>query len=245
MPFRLCCDALRIPVDAVRRAMLENPQGLLENLRAIQKGGDVTPLKYPSSAGRSAQTVYDSQDRLLRLSAADTQIAGVRLDFLCAKASTRQNASERLKALCQVELGFELPLDWNGGVQIKGCVEKGDEIEWAEDVPAEFYGVYAQHESGLHQWLADYPTSAEAHAIARRLVLIDAHSQPDVAERTAKLARVSEELVRVDPDANEDDRIAAKEDRKLAEGVAMMTERGHAIPAELAQQRNVLRQRFR
>jgi hypothetical protein len=76
-------------------------------------------------------------------------------------------------------------------------------------------------------------------------VLIDAHSQPDVAERTAKLARVSEELVRVDPDANEDDRIAAKEDRKLAEGVAMMTERGHAIPAELAQQRNVLRQRFR
>ncbi|TOK33231.1 DNA primase, partial [Vibrio parahaemolyticus] len=127
-------------------------------------------------------------------------------------------------------LGFDLPADWNGAVQVQGnvVIEDGGEqfVEPAHAVgrDPEFWGVYAQHENGMHQWVADLNSQNQADELANLLELVDALSETNEHEQAAKLSRVNEVRVRLDPNSTDDDISAAKEARKTAEATATLND---------------------
>jgi len=127
-------------------------------------------------------------------------------------------------------LGFDLPADWNGAVQVQGnvVIEDGGEqfVEPAHAVgrEPEFWGVYAQHENGMHQWVADINSQNQADELANLLGLVDALSETNEHEQAAKLSRVNEVRVRLDPNSTDDDISAAKEARKTAEATATLND---------------------
>lgn len=127
-------------------------------------------------------------------------------------------------------LGFDLPADWNGAVQVQGnvVIEDGGEqfVEPAHAVgrEPEFWGVYAQHENGMHQWVADLNSQNQADELANLLGLVDALSETNEHEQAAKLSRVNEVRVRLDPNSTDDDISAAKEARKTAEATATLND---------------------
>lgn len=156
------------------------------------------------------------------ISDADARVAGARLDLATGNSQAFDNYAEQA-------LGFTLPHDWNGRVQVQGNVfEDAEEqhVVSAASVGAEpqFFGVYAQQAEGTHQWLADFPTQQQADELAERLALIDAHSEINEHEKAAKLARVNEERVRRDPNSTDEDISAAKDARKDAEFTAMQND---------------------
>ncbi|MFT2112504.1 zincin-like metallopeptidase domain-containing protein [Marinomonas sp. 2405UD68-3] len=127
-------------------------------------------------------------------------------------------------------LGFDLPADWNGAVQVQGnvVIEDGGE-QFVEPVHAvgrepEFWGVYAQHENGMHQWVADINSQNQADELVNLLGLVDALSETNEYEQAAKLSRVNEVRVRLDPNSTDDDISAAKEARKTAEATATLND---------------------
>ncbi len=67
---------------------------------------------------------------------------------------------------------FTVPLDWDGAVQVKGCVLESDgSVAWAESVgrsPA-FYGVYAGRSPGGYRHVADFDHQTDAERFASTL----------------------------------------------------------------------------
>ena len=84
--------------------------------------------------------------------------------------------------------------------------------------------MYAQQENGAYQWLTDLPTQAAVDALSQRLLLIEAHSDPNEDERAVKLAGIREARIRLDPASTDADISAAKEARKLAEMTALLND---------------------
>lgn len=64
---------------------------------------------------------------------------------------------------------FELPATWTGSLQVRGCIEADGCVEQADDCDAEFFGIYAQTAEGLHMWVADCSTQAQANDVAQYL----------------------------------------------------------------------------
>lgn len=77
----------------------------------------------------------------------------------------------RIKAgLADVPL--TVPLDWDGRVEVRGCVPEGDGVViWASEAgkPAAFYGVYAGRTSGGVRHVADFADGADAARLAAGL----------------------------------------------------------------------------
>ncbi|MGH8156585.1 MAG: hypothetical protein ACREPQ_00565 [Rhodanobacter sp.] len=70
---------------------------------------------------------------------------------------------------------FTVPLDWNGGVQVKGCVLESDGcVSWAESIgqPPSFYGVYAGRTPGGYRNVADFDNAADAEKFAACLTAL-------------------------------------------------------------------------
>lgn len=151
------------------------------------------------------------------------------LDAAVAEARTAGDYESMDKAASEA-LGFTLPHDWNGNVQVQGnvtvMIDGKEHVEPAAALGVEptFWGVYAQLEDGRHDWLADFNNQEQAEELAERLGLIDANSEKNEHEKAAKLARVQEERVRRDPSSTDEDISAAKEARKAAEATAMLAE---------------------
>lgn len=174
------------------------------------------------------QEKIDDAYQLVELRQVDAAVAEARLGLLTGQAFGRSRAgdAEAFDQAADEALGFTLPQDWNGRVQVQGNVT--EEIDGklvvspalAKGVPAETWGVYAQHADGSHAWLADEASEQLAEALAERLALIDAHSTINEHEKAAKLARINEERVRRDPGSTDEDIAAAKEARKDAEFAA-------------------------
>lgn len=88
---------------------------------------------------------------------------------------------ERMDKAATEALGFTLPHDWNGNVQVQGnvtaMIDGKEHVEPAAALGVEptFWGVYAQLEDGRHYWLADFNTQEQAEELAERLGLIAAH----------------------------------------------------------------------
>ncbi|SDY94102.1 Antirestriction protein ArdC [Nitrosomonas halophila] len=128
------------------------------------------------------------------------------------------------------QLGIDLPADWNGRIQVQGNVtedvdgKKHVTAAYSLGVEPEFWGVYVQLETGLHQWVADFDNEEKAQLLAERLRLVDALAEIDEKERGVKLAHVHEERVRRDPNSTDEDILAAKDARKAAEASAMLND---------------------
>jgi putative DNA primase/helicase len=160
----------------------------------------------------------EAATELVDLRQAESRVAATRLDLPAN--------SEEFDRLTQEALGFTLPHNWNGHVQVQGHVavnldgQQRVNSAATSGVEPQFRGVYAQCENGMHEWLADYPTQQQAEKLAERLGLIDAHSETNEHEKALKLARVHEERVRRDPGSTMEDMSAAREARKDAEFAA-------------------------
>ncbi|HCT8266354.1 zincin-like metallopeptidase domain-containing protein [Escherichia coli] len=174
-------------------------------------------------------TMEQQQDQVARpaIAPADELIAQTLRMYRAGTEPAEGNQS--LAALTESTLGFELPADWSGRVQVQANVEVEHDgerfVEPAGDREPEFWGVYAHHESGGHQWLADFAgpdAQTNAEALADRLAVIDAYATANEYEQAAKFARIHEERVRRDPNSTDEDRVAAKDARKAAEGTAML-----------------------
>ncbi|PLY11757.1 MAG: DNA primase [Sedimenticola sp.] len=168
-------------------------------------------------------------DMSVEVSANLQAVSGARRQLSAAEIDGVQfesTASERL--------GVDLPSRWNGGVQVQGNVyEEAESIDGKErhvtpahvlGVEPEFWGVYAETDDGAHLLVADFDSQEQAEVFADQLAVIDALSESNEHEQAAKLARIAENRIRRDPNSSDSDISTAKEDRKAAEAVAMLSD---------------------
>lgn len=129
-----------------------------------------TPLTAPSPTVTSQQPVVTSNT--------DQMISAARARLLESGSVKPVHLQRALQHISLQHLGFELPQDWTGYTQVRGCV-RGDEgiTEALGDQVPEFYGVYAGLESGRLEWLIDIPTNEAAKELESRLTSIDALSR--------------------------------------------------------------------
>jgi putative DNA primase/helicase len=130
--------------------------------------------------------------------------------------------------IAQDKLGFTIPADWNGRIQVQGNAIQTDEngnesVDSARslNVEPQFWGVYAQRDDLTFQWLKDFDNKQQAQELVDRLALIDAVAEKNEHEKSVKLARIQEIRIGNDPHSREEDLQAAKEQRKAAESVAV------------------------
>lgn len=145
------------------------------------------------------------------------------------RLASGESEPQSFEEVAKENLGFLLPADWSGDIQLQGNVIYTDEngekfVEPAEGVTPEFWGVYAQHEKGMHQWVADLDTQHQAEELANLLSVVDALSELNEHEQAAKFARINEIRVRLNPNSSDDDILAAKETRKSAEMAATLND---------------------
>ena len=173
----------------------------------------------------------DSAKELATVRQADAIVAAARIDLVTGQAFGRQRAgdAEAFDRDAEENLGFTIPHDWTGRVQVHN-IEHDIDGEMVVLLAAnrgeksEFWGVYAQLPNGFHEHLANLPTEQQADELAERLAVIDARSTVNEHEKAAKLARVNEERVRRNPDSTDEDIAAAKDARKNAEFTATIND---------------------
>jgi putative DNA primase/helicase len=135
----------------------------------------------------------------------------------------------------QDKLGFIIPADWNGRVQIQGNVLQTNENDNGAGanhvIPAkqlnidpEFWGVYAQRNDQTWVWVADFDGEQLAIDTAEKLTLIDVIAERNEYEKAVKLARIDELRIRNNPHSTDEEIDAAKEQRKHAEMLAMQND---------------------
>ena len=93
-------------------------------------------------------------------------------------------------------------------------------------VEPQFWGVYAQRDDHTFQWLKDFDNEPQAQELTDRLALIDAAAEKNEYVKSVKFARIHELRIRNDPHSTEEALTAAKEQRKLAESIAMQNDQG-------------------
>jgi len=112
------------------------------------------------------------------------------------------------------KMDINIPADWTGRVHLPAnATDAGEKTE--------SFGVYAQQDDRTYVLLKNVSTEQEAEQLADKLKLIDAAAEKNEYEKAVKFSRINEERVRQDPLSTDEDISAAKEDRKLAEAVAM------------------------
>jgi len=164
MPFAMCCEALGVEEEAVRRALCADPKGLLDRLKAMVQ--------------RDRRSTCTATGSRIDLDAQDQEIAKALRQCRSAFGSGKSGAFANLQSLTEQYMMISLPGDWNGNLQLQACVERNGGV-----VPATsdrdrgaFFGVYAQQTDGTHQWLSDFATRGDAQALVDRLTHIAARA---------------------------------------------------------------------
>jgi len=100
------------------------------------------------------------------------------------------------------KLGFRIPADWNGQLQIQGNVIQTDEngiesIVSADSMNREpqFWGVTMQRDDQTFQWVKDCESKQEAQDLTNLLALIDVAAEKNEHEKAAKLAQLHENRI--------------------------------------------------
>ncbi len=95
------------------------------------------------------------------------------------------------------KLGFTIPADWNGRIEIQGSAvemnDKGSGHVVAADKPGvepEFWNISVQLLDRTWAWVEDFEVELHAQDAAEKLALIDAVAERDEHEKAAKLARI-------------------------------------------------------
>jgi len=104
------------------------------------------------------------------------------------------------------KLGFRIPADWNGQLQIQGNVIQTDKngiesIGSAQMLNCEpqFWGVTMQRDDQIFQWVKDCKSKQEAQDLTNLLALIDVAAEQNEHEKAVKLANIHENRIRNDP----------------------------------------------
>lgn len=187
----------------------------------------------------------------------DAEVTSALRDLHTGTEATEAIDIEALNKATQKAFGFNLPVDWNGQVRIVGVADQdGQTVDASQaGIEPQAFHVYArradaQFGEDAFAFVAGTNTEDEAKALTDRLVLVDAHAEVNEYEKAAKLARITEESVRRDPNSTAEDISAAKEARKDAEMAAMTNdkdlqnraaeldrEQQQAVPATAQEQR--------
>lgn len=171
----------RIEKDSLARAMDGASQAQLARIDAVLI--DMEPLsadnpfwqrnELPQDVAALADKI-DSAKELVTVRQADAVVAAARLDLVTGQAYGRQRAgdAEAFDRDAEDILGFTLPHDWSGRVQVQGNIERDIDSQTVV-LPAasrgenpEFWGVYAQVGDGTHQHLTDFPNEQQADELA-------------------------------------------------------------------------------
>ena len=112
--------------------------------------------------------------------------------------------------VAEEKLGFRIPADWNGQLQIRGNTIQADEngiesIVSADSINTEpqFWGVYMQRDDQTFQWVKDCESKQEAQDLTNLLALIDIAAEQNEHEKATKLANIHENRIRNDPISTE------------------------------------------
>jgi len=108
--------------------------------------------------------------------------------------------------VAQDKLGFSIPANWNGQIQVQGNAIHTDENGVKSVVSAhslnrepQFWGVTMQRDDQTFQWVKDCESKQEAQDLTKLLALIDVAAEQSEHEKTIKLAQIHENRVRNDP----------------------------------------------
>ncbi|MER2511757.1 MAG: zincin-like metallopeptidase domain-containing protein [Nitrosomonas ureae] len=103
------------------------------------------------------------------------------------------------------KLGFSIPADWNGQLQIRGNTIQADENGNKSVVSAQmlncepqFWGVTMQRDDQTFQWVKDCESKQEAKDLTDLLALIDIAAEKNEHEKAVKLAHIHENRIRND-----------------------------------------------
>lgn len=109
------------------------------------------------------------------------------------------------EAVSEEKLGFRIPADWNGQLQIRGNTIQTDENGIESIVSADllnrepqFWGVYMQRDDQTFQWVKDCESKQEAQDLTDLLALIDAAAEKNEHEKAIKLIDIHENRTRND-----------------------------------------------
>lgn len=158
------------------------------------------------------------------------------LSRLAAEVENIKTADqEAFSYTAMASFGFPIPVKWDGEVQVLGMVTRDDEVIPAAQVNADpqFFALYVRESDGQQTWLMDATTEEQAKDLERRLLLIDAYSQPDTFIRDAKLARLQELWVSQNPQSTEVEKVQARDTRKTADAAALIE--AAPVPAQASQ----------
>lgn len=104
--------------------------------------------------------------------------------------------------VAQDKLGFKIPADWDGGVQIQACAIETDangngHVKPPKDsgVDQEFWRVYVQIKNQTWIRVEDFENELHAQDAAQKLFLIDVVAEPNEQEKSKKLTQIHEPRV--------------------------------------------------
>lgn len=153
----------------------------------------VAPTAFDHAPGRLVDRLvdYGVMDR------ADALLTDALRDLRVSTEHTRSLDETAFQEASARALGEALPVDWSGHIETLANVAlpdaQGESVQPAESPEqAGFYSLYAEHESGMHAWVADYKSPVECQRQAYRLSCISAYAQTDTAERDTQLQQASE-----------------------------------------------------
>lgn len=161
MPFSMCCHALGVDEDTVRRALNSDPAGLQARLKSMAERdrGAIEPTSTPTK--NIEEEIVTALQRCRNSVGAE-----------------KDRADIDLAQLTERHLTISLPGDWNGNLQMQTCIVRdGCVVAGASDDQTDaFYGVYAQQQDGTHHWLIDYADRTQALELVDRLTRIAARA---------------------------------------------------------------------
>jgi len=178
------------------------------------------------------QDAVDVKQPLTELAPADVAVARALHAVRTAAAldHPRDVPAQTLRETASAAFGSPLPPDFTGEVQVVGVIERDGQLVRADEPSAAAaFQVYArkgdaQFGEDAYAYIASRPTQQQAHALADRLALVDAHAVADVYEKAVKMARVHEAQVVRHPNSTREDISNARERRADAEYAATIND---------------------
>ena len=144
------------------------------------------------------------------------------------------------------KLGFSIPADWNGQLQIQGNAIQADEngiesIVSADSINTEpqFWGVYMRRDDQTFQWVKDCESKQEAQDLTNLLALIDVVAEQNEHEKAAKLAHIHENRIRSDALSAEESVLKTKIEQNTQIHQNQQTQQTNT---QASQQNDVIRQ---
>lgn len=126
------------------------------------------------------------------------------------------------------KLGFTIPAEWMGPTHVESNTIETREKDVnpavatkKREIDPEFWVVYAQLNNQTWVWVEDFEVKLHAHHVVEKFALVDAVAEQNEYEKMVKFTRIYELRIRDDPRSTQEAILAAKEQRKQAEALAM------------------------